>query len=288
MSMLFACHYRHADPVITSQKTYFNAIASNDIPLGPPQEGDWRFTHKETAQTFEAYKAARPVKTTATRSVIYLLPVGEFTPLQEKVLEATREYTAIFFQLKTVLLPAHSDDSFPSNTFRQRDDGHIQLLASYILHNLLKGKTPDNGIALMAISARDLYPQSDWNYVFGLASYAERVGVSSIYRLQNETTLDATNYLLCLKRLNSIASHEIGHMFSLHHCLHARCAMNGTNNLEETDRAPNRICSECQKKLYWNLRYDNQKRLQELVDYCRQHQLQRDLGLLQKDLDATR
>lgn len=75
---------------------------------------------------------------------------------------------------------------------------------------------------------------------------------------------------------------------STRHCLHAKCAMNGSNNLGETDRAPNRLCAECQKKLYWNLRYDNQKRLQELVDYCRQHQLQRDLGLLQKDLDALR
>ncbi|MBC9913826.1 archaemetzincin [Chitinophaga varians] len=281
----FSCNYRHADPVIAARKAYFNGIARNDIPLGPPQEGDWRAAHKEKEQTFEAYKAARPVKTTAARSVIYLLPVGEFTPLQEKVLEAMREYTAIFFQLKTVLLPARSDDAFPPNTFRQREDGHIQVLAPYILDSLLKGHIPNDGITLMAISAQDLYPKSDWNYVFGLASYVDQVGVTSIYRLQNET-LDTANYTTCLKRLNKVASHEIGHMFSLHHCLHAQCAMNGSNNLGETDRAPNRLCSACQQKLYWNLRYDNQKRLQELVDYCRQQQLQRDLYLLQKDLDA--
>lgn len=286
-SVLFSCNYRQADPVIATKKAYFNGIAQNDIPLDPPQEGDWRAVHKEKAQTFEAYKAARPVKTTATRSVIYLLPVGEFTPLQQKVLDATRDYTAIFFQLKTVLLPARSDAAFPPNTFRQREDGHIQLLAPYILDSLLKGHIPDDGITLMAISAQDLYPKSDWNYVFGLASYADQVGVTSIYRLQN-VTLDTANYTTCLKRLNKVATHEIGHMFSLHHCLHAQCVMNGSNNLGETDRAPNRLCSVCQQKLYWNLRYDNQRRLQELIDYCRQHQLPRDLDLLQKDLDAIK
>lgn len=287
MSMFFACGYKHADPVIAGQQAYFNAIARNDVPLGTPQEGDWRAAHNEKAQTFDAYKAARPVKPTAARSVIYLLPVGEFTPLQEKILEAAREYTAIFFQLKTVLLPAHSDSAFPAGTFRQREDGHIQLLAPYILDSLLKGNIPNDGITLMAISALDLYPKSDWNYVFGLASYTDKVGVSSIYRLQDKT-LDTSNYITCLKRLNKVASHEIGHMFSLRHCLHAQCVMNGSNNLHETDQAPNRLCSACQQKLYWNLRYDHQKRLEQLVNYCHQQQLQPEQRLLQKDLDAIR
>ncbi|SJZ96931.1 archaemetzincin [Chitinophaga eiseniae] len=283
--LLLSCKSRQADPVIAAQCHYFDGVAGNDIALGPPQEGDWRFTHHEKEQTYEAYKAARPAKPSATRSVIYLLPVGDFTPLQEKILEATREYTAIFFQQQTVLLPARADAGFPPNTFRQQEDGHTQLLAPYILDSLLKGDIPPDGLALMAITARDLFPKSDWNYVFGLASYADRVGVTSIYRFQNGTP-DSASYIPCLMRLNKIASHEIGHMFSLHHCLHVRCVMNGTNNLRETDSAPARLCSDCQKKLYRSLRYDNQKRLQQLTDYCRQQGLQPDYRLLKKDLDA--
>nr|WP_295867404.1 archaemetzincin [uncultured Chitinophaga sp.] len=283
--LFLSCRSRHADPVIAVQRAYFDAVAANDVSLEPPQEGDWRFTHQEKEQTFEAYKAARPVKPSPARAAIYLLPIGDFTPLQEKLLEAMRAYTAIFFQQQTILLPARPDAGFPPNTFRQREDGHIQLLAPYILDSLLKGKIPPDGVTLMAITARDLYPKSEWNYVFGLASYVDRVGVTSIYRFQNGT-LDSASYIPCLTRLNKIATHEIGHMFSLHHCLHARCTMNGTNNLRETDNAPARLCSDCQQKLYWNLRYDNQKRLQQLTDYCRQHGLRRDYLLLKKDLDA--
>ncbi|MBC9930568.1 archaemetzincin [Chitinophaga qingshengii] len=276
--LLTACGHRS-----TQQTQYFEAVAANDIPLATPRKGEWRFEHPEKVQTFEAYQQMHPVKPSPARSVIYLLPIGDFPPAQEKILKATAEYTAIFFQLKTVLLPAQTDSAFPGNTFRQREDGHIQLLAPYILDTLLKGKIPADGIVLMGISARDLYPKKEWNYVFGLASYVDRIGVSSIYRLQ-----DTTHGQQCLKRLIKVTSHEIGHMFSLHHCLHARCAMNGSNSLQETDQAPNRLCSDCQQKLYWNLQYDNQKRLQQLIQFCQQHELQRDENLLGKDMSEIK
>jgi archaemetzincin len=35
----------------------------------------------------------------------------------------------------------------------------------------------------MAITEKDLYPKPDWNFVFGLASYTEQIGVTSMYRL---------------------------------------------------------------------------------------------------------
>ena len=285
-TFLLSCAGRKEnDPVIQSQSGYFEAISKNDVQLGAPREGEWLFVHKEKGQTFEQYKKANPVRPSAARSVIYLLPIGDFTPLQEKAILLTRTYLEIFFQQKTVLLKTVSDDIVPASATREREEDNIQLLAPYVLDSLLKDKTPADGIALMGISAKDLYPKESWNYVFGLASYVKRVGVSSIYRLQNKQ-LDTANFKLCLSRMMNIFSHEIGHMMTFNHCTAAKCVMNGSNTLRETDQSPNRLCSECQKKLCWNFRYDNKRRLEQLCDFCKENGLQKDFGVLALDRKA--
>jgi len=262
---------------------YFKAIAANDVTLQPPQKGEWLYHHKEKGQTFEEYKKAKPVRPSASCNIIYLKPIGNFTPLQQSMLHLMQEYVAIFFQQQTVLLPAVADNTIPT---RLKGDDNIQLLAPYVLDSLLKGKAPNNGIALMAITAKDLYPKDDWNYVFGIASYVDRVGVSSIYRLES-AHLDSANFTLCLQRIINIATHEIGHMLSMHHCTFARCIMNGSNTMSETDACPNRLCSECQRKLCWNFQYDNKKRLTQLCGFFKANNLQRDLSVLQSDLAAV-
>jgi len=262
---------------------YFKAIAANDVKLNPPQKGEWLYHHKEKGQNFEEYKKAKPVRPTASCNIIYLKPIGKFTPLEQSMLHLTQQYVSIFFQQQTVLLPAVADSTIPT---RLKGDDNIQLLAPYVLDSLLKGKAPDNSIALMAITAKDLYPKEDWNYVFGIASYVDRVGVSSIYRLEN-AHLDTTNFTRCLQRLINIATHEIGHMLSMHHCTFARCVMNGSNTMSETDACPNRLCSECQQKLSWNFQYDNRKRLTQLCAFFKANNLKRDLRVLQLDLLAV-
>jgi archaemetzincin len=285
---LLSCGNRdNKGPIVARQSEYFKAITENDIRLSAPTEGDWLFEHKEKGQTFEEYKKTNPIRPDLEKHVIYLMPIGEFTELQMKALSLTRDYIDIFFQQETVLLTAVSDKTVPKSDLRKKENNNIQLLAPYVLDTLLKDKTPKDGIALMAISAKDLYPKSDWNYVFGLASYTKRVGVSSIYRLQNKQ-LDTTNFKLCLRRLINISSHEIGHMMSMHHCTLAKCTMNGSNSLYETDLNPNRLCSECQKKLFWNFKYDNKKRLKQLTDFCKENGLEKDFGILKIDLDAVK
>ncbi|WP_167015934.1 archaemetzincin [Chitinophaga sp. Cy-1792] len=264
------------------RNTYFDRIAKNDIPLPVPQHGDWLYIHKEKGQTWKEYQAIHPVKASAERSVIYLLPVGDFGVLQKEMIAATCEYNALFFQLKTIVLPG-IDDNVPQTAMRTfGDDNHIQLLASYLLDSIVKSKKPKDAIVLLAISAKDLYPQSSWNYVFGLASYNDQVGVSSIYRLQ-ESHLDSTNFKTALRRLLIISTHEIGHMFSMHHCTHAKCTMNGTNGLEETDRTPARLCAVCQQKLSLAVSYNNEQRQQQLLKFFHHYQLEGDEALLKKD-----
>lgn len=161
------------------------------------------------------------------------------------------------------------------------------MLAGYILDSILKKEKPPRAIAVMGLSKFDLYPKPEWNYVFGLASYRDHVGVSSIFRFQ-DGQLTEQNFNLCLSRLIKVSSHEIGHMFGLHHCIEAQCVMNGTNNIEETDRNPVRLCSFCQRKLHASLQYSHSKRLRDLENFFNRNGLQRAADLMRKDLDAMR
>lgn len=280
-----SCNSNKTARSVTADAGYFNAISPNDIQLDKPVAGEWRFEHKEAQQSVDDYQQAAPEKASIGKTKLCLLPLGSFTPLQLKGIELTREYLEIFFQLKTEILEAVADETIPDSARRTRAGGNIQLYTPYIMQHLLKGKIPPKGYALMAISEKDLYPHPDWNYVFGIASYQERIGVSSIYRYQG-TGLTNDNFTIFLKRLIGTASHEIGHMFSIHHCVAAKCVMNGSNSLSESDRQPLRLCSECQQKLHWNTAYNNKARLQALVNYCRRNQLSDDLLYLEKDLKA--
>lgn len=136
----------------------------------------------------------------------------------------------------------------------------------------------------MGITEKDLFPIPEWNYVFGLASYEDGVGVTSMYRFANGHLTDS-NFNESLLRLVKISSHEIGHMFGISHCLNANCVMNGTNSLAETDYHPARACSLCQRKLNSSIHYDDKKRLIGLKNFFEKQHLNTELTLANQDLN---
>jgi archaemetzincin len=273
---------REAPKEIPEEASYFKQIKSNDIKLSEPVYGDWLYSRKEKGQTFEQYFLSKHIVPTKEANIIYIRPIGNLNALQKKQIALLNEYLEIYFQLKTKTLEPISNDVVP-NSARRMSYGHQQLLAGYLLNDVLKKEEPLNRIALMGISELDLYPKPEWNYVFGLASYRDKVGVSSIYRLQ-DGELTSENFNLCLSRLLKISSHEIGHMFGLHHCINANCVMNGTNSMEETDRHSIRLCSVCQRKLNSCIAYDNKKRVTDLEKYFKKNNLMDGFALMKKDL----
>ncbi len=262
--------------------SYLYNVSKNDSELSKPIEGEWLSVHDEKGQTFEEFKEAKPILPSAERKTIYLKPIGDFNALQEQQIELTRQYLEVFFQLKVVVSSKISNNIVPENKRRIGAENNEQLLASYILDSVLVKQKPKNAIVMMGISSLDLYPSPEWNYVFGLASFENKVGVTSIFRLQDQE-LKQENFDLCLTRLLKISSHEIGHMFSLHHCIDANCVMNGTNNIPETDKNVSRLCSKCQRKLYSSIKYDNRKRLSELIQFFKKNHLNSELAILEKD-----
>jgi len=280
--ILFACNAGKDKKPFIADNPYFDSISRNDIKLEDPILGEWRFYHNEDLQSFDDYKKLNPKKAVIGKTKLYLLPLGNFSGMQQEILQLTREYLEIFFQLKTEVLDPVPDHIIPDSAKRLNRENNLQLYTPYIFEHLLKNKIPADGYALMAVSEKDLYPDRTWNFVFGIASYKDRIGVSSIARYYG-SKLDIGNFLLCLKRLTGTAAHEIGHMFSIHHCVFAKCVMNGSNSLPESDKHPLRLCSECQKKLHWNIGYSNAKRLQGLINFLKRNKLQEDLSGHEKD-----
>ncbi len=56
-----------------------------------------------------------------------------------------------------------------------------QYHAGDILYELRK-IVPENAFCMIGVAVTDLYPRDSWNFVFGLASLADRSGVFSFAR----------------------------------------------------------------------------------------------------------
>jgi archaemetzincin len=256
-------------------------LAELDVDLEKPQPGEWLYNRQEPGQTFTEYKYAKPVKPGKRRRIIYIQPIGQFTPIQDSIVKYTADYLAIFFALETKIRTPVSDVGIPA---RMHSEGQFQLYSPHILDSILSPTLPDDAVVMMAVTAMDLYPGPTWNFVFGQARLKHRVGVSSIYRFAIGE-MDSLSYPICLDRLIKTSSHEIGHMFTIQHCIHGVCVMNGSNSLYETDSRPNRLCSVCLSKLRWNIGFDLQKRNHELKIFFEKHKLHLDYELASQDLD---
>lgn len=81
--------------------------------------------------------------------------------------------------------------------------------------------------------------------------------------------------------------HEIGHMYGLSHCIYFECLMNGSNHLQEADKRPSFLCPLCLNKLYFIMRFDNEKRYRKMMDFWGSHGLQAEVEWLQTRLDIV-
>ena len=121
-----------------------------------------------------------------------------------------------------------------------------------------------------AITMEDLYPDPSWNFVFGQASLRDRVGVFSFARYDpafygEERGKDYQEILV--RRTCKVLAHEIGHMFSLQHCIFFKCVMNGSNHLQESDARPLTLCPVCLRKLQFSIGFDVVDRYRKLLDF---------------------
>lgn len=254
--------------------------------LGKPRPGDWLVRHKEPGQSFDEYLRCRPVLPTGKRRVLYVQPLGRFTDTQRKVVKLTAEFMGLHFNLPVKVLKDLPLSVIPAKARRVHPRwGDKQILTSYVLDKVLRPRLPKDAAACIALTASDLWPGEGWNFVFGQASLAERVGVWSIYRNGNPAK-DAAAFRLCLLRTMKTATHEIGHMFSMLHCTAYECNMCGSNNRGESDRRPLALCPQCLAKVCWATGTDPVKRFRRLRDFCKKNGLKDQAGFYDRSIKA--
>ena len=254
-------------------------------PMAEPEQGEWLSVYREQGQTFDEYLAEDPTKVPADKRTIYIVPLGKFNAAENRIVRAATEYIAAFYGIPVKSLPTRI---FPAkleqDDFRLIDyPKHRQIRTGYILDEILKPALPQDAAALIALTNEDLYPDSSMSFVFGQASFADRVGVWSLYRLDDL----GANYDTFLQRTLKIAVHETGHMFRIRHCTKYECVMSGTNHLKETDSRPIDACPECMAKIAWFTGISPADRYKRLHDYCNRSGMKVDAEEFRKKLLAV-
>jgi archaemetzincin len=253
--------------------------------LGPH---DWRAGpgRDEPGQTFAEYLREQPVRPIGKRRVLYIQPLGEFTPTQRKIVDLTADFMGRYFSL-----PVKVQKDLPLSVIPQRarrvhpEWGVKQVLTTYVLDEVLVPRLPKDAAACIAFTASDLWPGRGWNFVFGQASLRQRVGVWSIYR-NGEPDRDPAAFRLCLLRTIKTATHETGHMFSMRHCTAYECNMCGSNHRQESDRRPIACCPECVAKVCWATRTELLPRYGKLLEFARTHGLKDAAETYEKSIKA--
>jgi archaemetzincin len=240
-------------------------------PMGEPGWMDWLAHYDEAGQTFEQYINSNPTLPTEDRKILYIQPLGKFTPEQEKVLRLTAEFMAAFYSLPVRSLPRKDfDEPLSLENYRIHPTWKMkQVRTGYILDKVLLPTLPDDAAALIGFTAEDLYPGESMNFVFGQASLQQRVGVWSLYRMKE----GKASFETFLTRTLKIAVHETGHMFSIAHCTKYKCVMSGSNGTFETDPRPLDVCPECMAKIAWGMKYGPAERYRKLADFSRRNGL---------------
>jgi archaemetzincin len=249
------------DPAFVADRDQFE-------PKRRAQPGDWLARFNETGLTFGEYVAQRPTGPRGERRVIVLQPLGAFTRSEMHEFARLAQYTEAFFcQPVRIAAPA----ALPRKGQRSREDGAKRWVQHYthaVLEMLADSLLPNDAICTLGVTMVDLYPQSSWNYVFGEATLSKRVGIYSLARYRarfwGEPETPKARRLATLRSFKVLA-HEAGHMFSLVHCRRFECLMNGSNSLDEMDRAPIELCPVCLKMLQYNLRFDVRSRYRRLA-----------------------
>ena len=258
-------------------KPFFNSLPR-------PGPNDWLASFKEPGQTFDEYINSNPTIPTDDRKTIYVLPLGTFTNWQQDIIHITSAYLEAFFGIIVKILPEQSikrplrvNDS-RINAISKKE----QIRTGYVLDDVLKPMLPGDAAALIAFTDEDIFPDNSMNYVFGQASLENRVGVWSLYRLDDKA--DPKMFLL---RTIKVATHETGHMFSIHHCFAYNCVMSGSNHLGETDSHPIDACPECMAKVCWFSHVSPAERYKRLEKVCRINGLTNEADEFKKKYEAV-
>ncbi|XP_062976117.1 archaemetzincin-2 [Elgaria multicarinata webbii] len=272
-------------------------------------DSDWVISHPEPTQDFAQFYHD-PCRNTPSpqKNRIYVQPIGTFGDSRvstDVYMKWLKDYCEAFYYGLTVNILGPVPVSQTGCAFRVNEYTHnLQIHAGHLL-NYLKKKKPKDAFCIVGITMIDLYPKDSWNFVFGQASLTEGMGIFSFARYDSD--FYSTNYKGVLKtttkkvppadysvfegyytpditsklllRSCKTLTHEIGHIFGLHHCQWLQCVMQGSNHLEESDRRPIDLCPICLRKLHSALGFNMMERYKALQRWIEEEANRTEAGL---------
>ncbi|CAF1085854.1 unnamed protein product [Adineta ricciae] len=264
-------------------------IDESFAPISEPEKGDWLSEYNEEGQTVQEFENFRKTPSGFTGSIIYIQPFGDFNSPRSPSLETIRRFSQLFFPgCQTELLP--SVDLNPK--MRQRINGETNqpqyLICDFTEHMKAMRRKRNNHQELFVVGVTmvDIYPNSQWNFVYGEASIDERIGIFSFSRFDplfphrseesSQRLCTDDERRLILRRAVGTYIHEVMHLFGLAHCIYYLCLMNGANGETELDKQPLRLCPICLRKMsmvFKDQTYDVMDMYHELFE------LSKELGL---------
>ncbi len=256
------------------------AFEANDDfqPLPKPGSFDWLSSHPETGQTYTQFLQSSPNRPGAGgRKFIYLQPIGEFPDDAPQMATLQKYMEAYFHPMEVKVAPAWNVEDLASVSSRGDQLNCTDLL------DVLQARLPRDAYVVMGVTMQDLYPGSEWNFVFGMARIKKHCGVFSFARYGIKE--DKKRALL---RALKVISHETGHAFGIRHCTHFHCLMNGSNSLGETDRAPLHFCPACLRKIHWGLRFAPAERYQKLAGFLKANDFEKESEWFVKRAEKTK
>jgi archaemetzincin len=172
------------------------------------------------------------------------LYVGATTDIQSEAdreaLTGVRQCLARWFGLpiREVALPS-ADFAF---------DPRRQQYSSVALLEMLAAACPADAAKLLAVTGRDLFIPV-LTFVYGQAQLGGRIGVVSLARLRQEFYGLPHDREILLRRADTEALHETGHLFGLVHCADRTCCMSLSTSVQQIDSKNAAYCVPCSARL---------------------------------------
>lgn len=164
--------------------------------------------------------------------------------------------------------------------------------------DLCYARKPKDAFALVSFTMEDICnSEKGFQFLFGEAQLDKSVGIFSFARYMD----DAPSSARFLRRCAMVLCHETFHLFGVRHCVYAKCLMNGSNHLEESESRPFALCPCCTRKMsstldQANLRPEQLKgpspfralaRDAAMLEFFEQHRLEEDAAFMRRCITSA-